>query len=88
LDSAEQEEIYTAFRDRVNMQPKELEQWLESAESQSVGDRDEGESTRHKSGKRIVAIERHLAQRPHGDIAESNWRFSLMNRGHDPLKND
>jgi hypothetical protein len=31
-------------------------------------------------------IGRHLAQRPPSDIAESAWRYSLMNWGHDPLK--
>ena len=31
-------------------------------------------------------VHRHLAQRPHGDIADSRWRHSLMNWGHDPLK--
>ncbi|MEV6792868.1 DUF3140 domain-containing protein [Streptomyces sp. NPDC051320] len=31
-------------------------------------------------------IHRHLAQRPSGDIQESRWRHSLMNWGHDPLK--
>ncbi|OBG56266.1 MULTISPECIES: DUF3140 domain-containing protein [unclassified Mycobacterium] len=29
---------------------------------------------------------RHLAQRPQGDIRESAWRYSLMNWGHDPTK--
>ena len=29
---------------------------------------------------------RHLAQRPSGDIKKSAWRYSLMNRGHDPAK--
>ena len=31
-------------------------------------------------------VSRHLAQRPHGDIEHSRWRYSLMNWGHDPLK--
>ena len=31
-------------------------------------------------------VHRHTAQRPHGDIADSRWRQSLMNWGHDPLK--
>ncbi|MDA0563843.1 DUF3140 domain-containing protein [Streptomonospora sp. S1-112] len=31
-------------------------------------------------------IKRHLAQRPAGDITDSTWRRSLMNWGHDPLK--
>lgn len=29
---------------------------------------------------------RHLAQRPDGDVSETRWRYSLMNWGHDPLK--
>lgn len=28
---------------------------------------------------------RHLAQRAKGDVAETRWRYSLMNWGHDPL---
>jgi hypothetical protein len=31
-------------------------------------------------------IQRHLAQRPRGDVSETRWRYSLMNWGHDPLK--
>lgn len=52
------DEVYTEFNDRVNMTPKELEGWLETDESKSVGDADKGESTGHKSGRRIVRIKR------------------------------
>ncbi|WP_410534900.1 DUF3140 domain-containing protein [Streptomyces sp. KL2] len=31
-------------------------------------------------------IKRHLAQRPPGDVTDTTWRHSLMNWGHDPLK--
>ncbi|WP_199439687.1 DUF3140 domain-containing protein [Umezawaea beigongshangensis] len=31
-------------------------------------------------------VHRHLAQKPGGDVARSRWRYSLMNRGHDPLR--
>ncbi len=31
-------------------------------------------------------VHRHLAQRPDGDVADTRWRYSLMNWGHDPLK--
>ncbi|HYN92269.1 MAG TPA: DUF3140 domain-containing protein [Pilimelia sp.] len=31
-------------------------------------------------------VHRHLAQRPDGDVADTPWRHSLMNWGHDPLK--
>ena len=36
--------------------------------------------------RRVVGyVRRHLAQRP-TNIATSRWRYSLMNWGHDPLK--
>ncbi|WP_338597805.1 DUF3140 domain-containing protein [Saccharopolyspora sp. SCSIO 74807] len=31
-------------------------------------------------------INRHLAQRPSGDITNTTWRHSLMNWGHDPAR--
>jgi hypothetical protein len=98
------------FHDTVNMTPRELERWLGTEESKSVGQkRGGGEATGHASGRRIVEIlkakradltdadyahmrkvvgyaKRHLAQRPHGEIRESPWRYSLMNWGHDPAK--
>jgi hypothetical protein len=46
------------FRDAVNMSPQELENWLATEESRSVGDSDDGESTGHASGRRIVEIQR------------------------------
>ncbi len=37
--------------------------------------------------RRVVSyVHRHLAQRPNGDVANTRWRHSLMNWGHDPLK--
>ena len=36
--------------------------------------------------KVVGYAKRHLAQRPTGDIADSAWRYSLMNWGHDPTK--
>lgn len=96
------------FDEAVNMTRKELEEWLETDESRSVG-QGEGESTGHRSGRRIVEIlektrsdytdddvdhmrrvvgyvHRHQAQKPEGDVKSSNWRYSLMNWGHDPLR--
>ena len=35
--------------------------------------------------KVVGYVHRHLAQRP-ADPAESRWRYSLMNWGHDPMK--
>ena len=36
--------------------------------------------------KVVGYVHRHLAQRPEGDVTDTNWRTSLMNWGHDPLK--
>ena len=37
--------------------------------------------------RRVVGyVHRHQAQEPKGDVEDSNWRYSLMNWGHDPLK--
>lgn len=106
------EQIWEEWRDLVNMAPKELEEWLETGASKSVGDSDGDESTGHKSGRRVVKIKRtnkddlsddqwdhmatvvgyikrHLSQGgPNENVEESNWRYSLMNWGHDPLKEE
>jgi hypothetical protein len=56
----EQKEIRSAFHEAVNMTPKELEDWLATQESQSVGWTREGddESVGHQSGRRIVQLKR------------------------------
>ncbi len=36
--------------------------------------------------KVVGYVARHLAQRPAGDVRQTRWRYSLMNWGHDPLK--
>lgn len=36
--------------------------------------------------KVVGYVHRHLAQRPAGDVTDTKWRYSLMNWGHDPLK--
>ena len=49
--------IYKAFHEAVNMAPAELEQWLATPESLSVGQKkDGGESVGHASGRRIVGL--------------------------------
>ena len=105
------DDVYTDFRDAVNMTPAELRTWLETEESRQVGQKRSAgaESVGHDSGRKIVKllgtkkgdltdadqehmrkvvgyVHRHLAQRPHGDVTDTRWRHSLMNWGHDPLK--
>ena len=54
-----EEEIYREFHDLVNMSPSELEKWLETEESKSVGqDSGDGVSIGHKSGEKIIDIKR------------------------------
>lgn len=42
----------------------------------------------HAHMKKVIGyVRRHLAQGgPQQDLAQSRWRYSLMNWGHDPLK--
>jgi Protein of unknown function (DUF3140) len=49
------DDVWDDWRDAVNMTPKELEGWLETDESKSVG-QGEGESVGHRSGRRIVDL--------------------------------
>ena len=108
--SKSDEQVVEEFDEAVNMSRKELEEWLETEESNEVGQKDGGgESKGHESGRKIVEIlgkdnsdytdddiehirrvvsyvHRHQAQRPQDDVEDSNWRYSLMNWGHDPSK--
>ncbi|RCJ39744.1 DNA-binding protein [Nostoc minutum NIES-26] len=49
--------VIDEFHSSVNMSPKELESWLKTEESQSVGQKkSDDESIGHKSGKRIIDL--------------------------------
>jgi hypothetical protein len=63
MTDSEQKEIRTAFRQAVNLAPKELERWLGTEESKSVGwtREEDDESVGHKSGRRIVQLTRKKA---------------------------
>ena len=52
------ETIRREFGEAVNMTPKELDDWLQTDESQAVGQKSggSGESTGHESGRRIVEL--------------------------------
>ena len=64
------DQIRQEFDDAVNMTPKELEDFLETDESKSVGQDEGGESTGHKSGRRIVEILRKNKGEVTGDDLE------------------
>jgi len=69
MTSKSRDEIWEEWTDLVNMGPKELQDWLETEESRSVGDTEDGESTGHKSGRRIVGILRTKK----ADLSEDQW---------------
>ena len=55
----DRQQVIADFDEVVNMTPKELEEWLETDESRSVGQKEDGrESTGHRSGRRIAEIQR------------------------------
>jgi DNA topoisomerase VI subunit B len=62
------DQIRAEFDQAVNMTARELEEWLETVESQSVGQDKGGESTGHKSGRRIVEILR----KTKGDVTDDD----------------
>lgn len=52
-------------------------------------DKNEGDLTAgdHAHMRKVVGyVHRHMAQRPAGNVTGTNWRFSLMNWGHDPSR--
>ncbi|MCY7357920.1 MAG: DUF3140 domain-containing protein [Rudanella sp.] len=57
-DKAELKEVKEAFKNLVNMSATQIEKWLDSDESNAVGQKkeDDDESTGHKSGKRIIQL--------------------------------
>lgn len=60
MSGGDHDEIEKAFHAAVNMTPAELERWLATEESRSVGTKRDGsdESVGHESGRRIVEIKR------------------------------
>lgn len=57
MTGGELDQVWDEWRDAVNMTASQLEAWLATEESRSVGDKDSGgESTGHRSGRKIVTI--------------------------------
>ena len=51
------DEAYDRFTEAVTMTPKQLRDWLQTEESQSVGQQtDSGEATGHAMGRRILEL--------------------------------
>ena len=57
MSSEKLADVWDDWQDAVNMSQRQLQEWLETDESRSVGQKDGGgEATGHKSGRRIVEI--------------------------------
>ena len=75
--------IRKEFRSAVNMAPKELQEWLETEESRSVGQVREGEqeAVGHRSGRRIVEIKRRkVAELTEDDYAHMKKVIGYVHR--------
>ncbi|MGW0816544.1 DUF3140 domain-containing protein [Streptomyces viridiviolaceus] len=64
----DREDTVKEFHDAVNMTAKQLEKWLATDESRSVGQSDGGESVGHASGRRIVE----LLNKNKGDLTDDD----------------
>jgi len=74
-------DVWDDWKAAVNMTPAELEKWLATDESQKVGDSSGGgESTGHKSGRRIVE----LLRTKKGDLTEDDvaWMRKVVGYVH------
>jgi hypothetical protein len=65
------DDVQKEFDQIVNMTPTELDKWLKSDDSKSVGFKHEGESESvgHESGHRIIAIK----NKKKGDLDEDDY---------------
>lgn len=71
-DALDRDAIWKAFNDAVNLSPSELEKWLRTEESRSVGWTHDGdsESVGHESGRRIAQIK----QTKKADLTADDFR--------------
>ncbi|SET05160.1 DUF3140 domain-containing protein [Hymenobacter actinosclerus] len=69
-DHKSDDDIYTEFKKEVNMTASELEKWLKTDESKSVGqDSGDGSSIGHHSGEKIVQI----LHKKKADLTEADY---------------
>jgi DNA topoisomerase VI subunit B len=68
---SDDDDTYAEFSDAVNMTAKQLEKWLDTDESQEVGQKKggDGESTGHEMGRRIIT----LLNTSKGDLSDDDY---------------
>ncbi len=76
------EQVIEEFNEAVNMSRKELEDWLQTDESKSVGQSDGGgESKGHESGRKIVEIlDKNESDYTGGDVDHMRRVVSYVHR--------
>ena len=84
LKRPESHRVGTTRRGESESVGRQVAKAILAIRSKSVADLSEAD---YAQMKRVIGFHRrHLANRPHGDISGSRWRWSLMNWGHDPLR--
>jgi hypothetical protein len=76
--SKSRDRIWSEWRDLVNMSPSEIEAWLETEESRSVGDTGDANSTGRRSATRIVEIRRTQKD----DLTDPQWEHMAKVTGY------
>lgn len=70
VDEDDRKTVRAEFKDAVNMTPKELDRWLGTDDSKSVGQKDgDAESTGHAMGRRIIEI----AARNQSELSDDDY---------------
>ena len=78
MKDEEKEEVADDFDEVVNMTPKEIERWLDTDESKSVGESENGESKGRRSAKRIVEIQ----GKKKGELTDDDYEHMKRVRGY------
>ena len=81
-EDQDRKRVRADFGEAVNMTPKALDAWLETADSKSVGQDDgSGEATGHKAGHIIVALKgKKQADLDEADYAQMKRVVSYVHR--------
>lgn len=79
--SSDRQSVIDEFHQTVNMTPEELDSWLDTDDSLSVGQKDgDDESIGHKSGRRIIELLHKQDDYTDDDLAHMKKVISYVHR--------
>lgn len=79
--SSDRQSVIDEFHHTVNMTPEELDSWLDTDDSLSVGQKDgDDESIGHKSGRRIIELLHKQDEYTEDDLAHMKKIISYVHR--------